>query len=46
MVTSLKGIVGLVFRPQARVLRGVSWISFGLVTLYLINTWILFTHGH
>lgn len=39
-------IVGLIFRPQARVLRGVSWISCGLFALYLINTWMLFTYGH
>lgn len=39
-------IAGLIFRPQGRVLRGVTWISFGLFALYLINTWILFTHGH
>jgi cation:H+ antiporter len=30
-------IIGLVMRPQARVLRVTSWVSIGLATAYLVN---------
>jgi cation:H+ antiporter len=30
-------MVGLVLRPQGRVLRVTSWISIGLVAVYLLN---------
>ncbi len=39
-------IVGLIFRPRRRVLLGLTWISLGLFVLYILNTWILFQHGH
>ncbi|TSA40500.1 MAG: sodium:calcium antiporter [Betaproteobacteria bacterium] len=39
-------IVGLIFRPHQRVLLGLTWISLGLFVLYILNTWILFQHGH
>ena len=38
-------IVGLVFRPQGRVVLGLTWISLGLFLLYILNTWVLFQHG-
>jgi len=38
-------IVGLVFRPQGRVVLGLTWISLGLFLLYILNTWVLFHHG-
>ncbi|MEY3446652.1 MAG: hypothetical protein RIR45_1407, partial [Pseudomonadota bacterium] len=28
-----------------RVLRVVSWVSLGLVAIYLLNTYVLFLHG-
>jgi len=31
-------IVGLIYRPRERVMLGLSWISFGLFALYLLNT--------
>lgn len=34
-------IVGLVMRPQGRVLRVVSWVSVGLVAAYVINAALL-----
>lgn len=37
MVMSGLVIVGLVMRPQGRVLRVASWVSIGLVAAYLIN---------
>lgn len=39
-------IVGLVFRPQGRGLFGLTWISLGLLMLYVINSWLLFEHAH
>ena len=39
-------IVGLVFRPQGRAVLGLTWVSLGLFMLYVLNTWIIFQHGH
>ncbi|MDD5471075.1 MAG: sodium:calcium antiporter [Sideroxydans sp.] len=39
-------IVGLVFRPQGRVVLGLTWISLGLLMLYVLNSWLLFEHAH
>ncbi len=38
--------VGLTFRPQGRVFLGLTWVSLGLFMLYVINSWILFSHVH
>ncbi|WP_298831930.1 sodium:calcium antiporter [uncultured Piscinibacter sp.] len=38
-------IVGLVMRPQGRVLRVTSWVSVGLVAAYGINAALLFLAG-
>ncbi|MDO9093127.1 MAG: sodium:calcium antiporter [Rubrivivax sp.] len=35
-------IIGLVMRPQGRVLRVVSWVSVGLVAAYVINAALAF----
>lgn len=37
--------VGLVFRPQGRVVLGLTWVSLGLFMLYVLNSWILFEHA-
>jgi len=37
--------VGLIFRPQGRVVLGLTWVSLGLFMLYVINSWILFAHA-
>jgi len=39
-------IVGLLFRPQGRSALGLTWVSLGLFLLYILNTWIIFQHGH
>jgi cation:H+ antiporter len=39
-------VVGLVFRPQRRVVLGLTWVSLGLLMLYVLNSWILFEHAH
>ncbi|WP_341890827.1 sodium:calcium antiporter [Variovorax sp. YR752] len=44
MMTGLV-IVGLVMRPQGRVLRVASWVSVGLVAAYGINAALLFLAG-
>lgn len=38
-------IVALVLRPHSRLLGVMGWTSWLLITLYLINAWLLFTHG-
>lgn len=37
--------VGFIFRPQRRVVLGLTWVSLGLFMLYVLNSWILFEHG-
>jgi len=36
--------VGLIFRPQGRAVFGLTWVSLGLFMLYVINSWLLFSH--
>jgi cation:H+ antiporter len=38
-------MIGLVMRPQGRVLRVASWISVGLVAAYGLNAALVFLHG-
>jgi cation:H+ antiporter len=38
-------IAGLVYRPQRRLFRTVGWISLGLFTMYLLNSYVLYLHG-
>ena len=38
--------VGFIFRPQKRIVLGLTWISLGLFMLYVLNTWILFGHAN
>jgi cation:H+ antiporter len=38
-------MVGLFFKPGGRVLRALSWISLGLMAMYLLNTYVLYLHG-
>ncbi len=38
-------MVGLFFRPGGRVLRAISWISLGLLAMYLLNTYVLYLYG-
>lgn len=37
-------IVGLVYRPQQRVLRTMSVVSAALLAVYLVNVYVLFVH--
>ncbi len=37
--------VGLTFRPQGRIVLGLTWVSLGLLILYVLNTWILFEYA-
>lgn len=37
--------VGFIFRPQQRIVLGLTWISLGLLMLYVLNSWILFGHA-
>lgn len=38
-------IIGLVMRPQGRVLRVASWVSLGLVAAYVINAALMYLAG-
>lgn len=38
-------LVGLFFKPTGRVLRAMSWVSLGLVAMYVLNTYVLFLYG-
>lgn len=38
-------IAGILYRPQLRIFRTVGWISFGIFTMYLLNSYALFLHG-
>lgn len=38
-------IVGLLYRPTTRLFRTVGWISLFLLTLYLLNAYVLFLHA-
>lgn len=38
--------VGLTFRPQGRVILGLTWVSLGLFMLYVLNSWLIFEHAH
>ena len=38
--------VGLTFRPKKRVILGLTWVSLGLFMLYVLNSWIIFSHVH
>ena len=38
-------IVALLYRPKARIFRTVGWVSLGLFTVYLLNTYVLYLHG-
>jgi len=38
-------IVGLLYRPRARILGAVGWISLGLLAVYLLNSFVLYLHG-
>lgn len=37
--------VGLIFRPQRRAVLKLTWISLGLLMLYILNLWVHFQHG-
>lgn len=45
MMMSGLAVVGLLLRPQSRVLRSVSWISLMLLVIYLPNSLFLYLHG-
>jgi cation:H+ antiporter len=38
-------IVGLLDRPNARLLRTVGWVSLFLFTVYLLNSFVIYLHG-
>lgn len=39
-------VVGLYYRPAARVFRAGGWISLALLLTYVLNSWVLYLRGH
>jgi cation:H+ antiporter len=35
-------LIGLVLRPQGRVLRATSWVGIGLVAMYVVNAALIY----
>lgn len=38
-------LVGLFFKPFGRVLRTMSWVSLGIIAMYLLNIYVLYLYG-
>ncbi|HET8710823.1 MAG TPA: hypothetical protein VFM32_05575 [Spongiibacteraceae bacterium] len=38
-------IIGLLYRPQHRVMRAVGWVSIGLALVYLLNSYVMYLYG-
>jgi len=45
MVMSGVVIIGLLYRPKTRLFKTVGWASMALLTLFLLNSYILFLYG-
>lgn len=39
-------VVGLHYRPMTRVFRVAGWVSLALILSYILNSLVLFLHGH
>ncbi len=46
MMMSGIAIVGLFYRPTKRVFRTVGWASLFLLTIFLLNAYAMYLHGH
>lgn len=44
-IMSALAIIGLVLRPTGRVLRTVSWVSLGVLLVFLLNGLVVFLYG-
>ena len=38
-------LIGLFYRPGARVLRSVGWVSIGMACVYVFNAYVVYLHG-
>lgn len=45
VMMSLLVIVGFIFRPQRQAVFKLTWISLGLLLLYILNSWVSFQHS-
>ncbi|MBK9161576.1 MAG: sodium:calcium antiporter [Nitrosomonadales bacterium] len=45
VMMSALATVGLIFRPQGRAMLGLTWISLGMLMLYVLNSWLLFENA-
>jgi cation:H+ antiporter len=46
MIMTGVAIVGVHYRPQARVFRAVGWVSLALIFIYILNSLVLYLSGH
>jgi cation:H+ antiporter len=45
VMMSLLVIVGFIIRPQRQAVFKLTWISLGLLLLYILNSWVSFQHN-
>lgn len=45
VMMSMLVIIGITFRPQKPAILKLTWISLGLLLLYVLNTLVIFQHG-
>lgn len=45
MIMTGTAILGLTYRPKERLLRTVGWVSVGLFTIFLLNSYVLYRYG-
>jgi cation:H+ antiporter len=45
MIMTALAMIGLVLRPTGRVLRTVSWVSLGVLLVFVLNGLLVFLHG-
>ena len=45
VMMSLLVIAGFIFQPRRRAVFKLTWISLGLLLLYIFNSWVHFQHG-
>lgn len=40
------GLAGFTLKPESRISNGITWISLGMVAVYIFNAYVLFSQGH
>ena len=45
MIMTGAAMVGLLYRPETRLLKTVGWVSLFLVVVYVMNSYVLYLYG-